>query len=85
VCEHQAIYDRQRHQDGDPANRKNANLDDRVAGERKIIQPLHAVSKSPRRRSRALHRFEPRDGKTRVVNTLVRVRSSVDPGNPRRV
>ncbi len=85
VRERQAINDRQRHQNGYPASHQNADLGNRVAGERKVIQPLHAISKSPRRRRRRPQLAPSRaDGQMRVVNTLARVRSSVDSANPRR-
>ena len=44
VREHQTINDRQCHQNGDPASYQNADLGNRVAAKRKVIQPLHAIS-----------------------------------------
>jgi hypothetical protein len=46
VGEHKPVDNRQRHQGGDPASRQKSDLRDRIAGERKVTQPLHADSRA---------------------------------------
>jgi hypothetical protein len=83
VREHQTINDRQRHQNGDPASYQNADLGNRVAAKRKVIQPLHAISNT-HTADRADDNLALRHGRRaqHVVNTLRRVQSNMDPANP---
>ncbi len=47
VGEHQPVKDRQDDERGDAARRQESHLNDPVIRERKLIQPLHAQSKTP--------------------------------------
>ena len=49
--ERQSINDRQDDERGDAARRQESYLDDPIIGERKLIQPLHAKSKTPAERA----------------------------------
>ena len=49
--EHESVEDRQDDQRGDAARRQKSDLDDPVIRERKLIQPLHAQSKTPAERA----------------------------------
>jgi hypothetical protein len=49
--EHQSVKDRQEDERGDAARRQEPHLDDPIIRERKLIQPLHAQSKTPAERA----------------------------------
>ena len=49
--EHQSVKDRQDDERCDAARRQESHLDDPIIRERKLIQPLHAQSKTPAERA----------------------------------
>ena len=49
--EHQSVKDRQDDERGDAARRQEPHLNDPIIRERKLIQPLHAQSKTPAERA----------------------------------
>jgi hypothetical protein len=49
--ERQSVKDRQEDERGDAARRQEPHLDDPIIRERKLIQPLHAQSKTPAERA----------------------------------
>ncbi|MBV8320041.1 MAG: hypothetical protein JO049_05135 [Hyphomicrobiales bacterium] len=61
VREHQTINDCYRYQNSDTASHQNTDLGNRIGAERKVIQPLHAISNA-RAADRADHNFALRRG-----------------------
>jgi hypothetical protein len=69
---HDTIDNGQCDQDSDPAGRQNGDLDDAAIGERKIIQPLHALSNASAA-DRAGHITTRRRGNGRISSSRPRV------------
>jgi hypothetical protein len=86
--EHQSVKDRQEDERGDAARRQEPHLDDPIIRERKLIQPLHAQSKTPAARGNLLFSFgfralaspRPREERSpptkRLVSRAARARAS---------